>query len=178
MRKKSEVIEELKLLPTYNVFGTKKEISYLPEILSPDEHILSLISGFLDGNTWIITLTEKRLILLDKGMLYGLKQREIPLDKINSISQKLGLVLGWVHIQDGASGIKIDNIDKNCIPAFVDALNNAIHKYKNKSNNVSVNHTSNKRTGASEIRQYKELLDDGIITRDEFEQKKREILGL
>ena len=28
------------------------------------------------------------------------------------------------------------------------------------------------------IRKYKQLLDDGIITKDEFEAKKREILGL
>jgi hypothetical protein len=36
----------------------------------------------------------------------------------------------------------------------------------------------NAHTGADEIRGYKELLDEGIITRDEFEQKKRQILGI
>lgn len=178
MRNKDQVMDELKSLPTFNLFGTKKEVSYLPEILSPDEHILSLISGFLDSNTWIITLTEKRLILLDKGMIYGLKQRELPLDKINSISQKLGMMWGSVHIQDGASGIKIDNIDKKCIPPFVDALNAAIHKYKIGSPNGHVASVPVERTSADEIRQFKALLDEGVITRDEFEQKKRQILGI
>ena len=106
MREKQSVMRELKQLPTFNMFGTKKEVSYLPEILNPDERVLGLISGFLDGNTWIIALTDRRVIFLDKGMLYGLKQRELPLDKINSISQKRGLLLGSITIQDGASAIK------------------------------------------------------------------------
>ena len=29
-----------------------------------------------------------------------------------------------------------------------------------------------------ELKQYKELLDQGIITEDEFEKKKRQILGI
>ena len=31
---------------------------------------------------------------------------------------------------------------------------------------------------ADELRKYKELLDDGIITQDEFDAKKKQILGL
>nr|WP_212116877.1 SHOCT domain-containing protein [Niallia circulans] len=30
----------------------------------------------------------------------------------------------------------------------------------------------------NEIRKFKELLDDGIITEDEFEDKKKQLLGL
>ena len=33
-------------------------------------------------------------------------------------------------------------------------------------------------SAASEIRLYKSLLDDGIITLEEFEEKKRQLLGL
>lgn len=32
-------------------------------------------------------------------------------------------------------------------------------------------------SGADEIRKYKELMDDGIITKEEFEKKKADILG-
>ncbi len=176
MREKNEVMKELKKLPTFNTFGTKKEISYLPEILNPDEHVLGLISGFLDGNTWIITLTEKRIIFLDKGMIYGLKQREIPLDKINSISQKKGLLLGNITIQDGATAIKIENIDKNSISPFVDTLNSAIDAFKTPLRSTSI--PSQFHHGADELRKFKELLDDGIITEEEFDTKKRQILGM
>lgn len=33
-------------------------------------------------------------------------------------------------------------------------------------------------SGADEIRKYKQLLDDGIITQEEFDAKKKQILGL
>lgn len=51
MRNKDDVMNELKSIPVYNQFFTKKEIAYLPEILGPDEHVLAVISGYLDGNT-------------------------------------------------------------------------------------------------------------------------------
>jgi len=35
----------------------------------------------------------------------------------------------------------------------------------------------NQLSGADEIKKYKQLLDDGIITQDEFNKKKRAILG-
>lgn len=39
-----------------------------------------------------------------------------------------------------------------------------------------VNH--NKLTGAEEIKQYKSLLDEGVITSEEFEFKKKQLLGI
>ncbi|MCQ4637144.1 SHOCT domain-containing protein [Anaerovorax odorimutans] len=42
------------------------------------------------------------------------------------------------------------------------------------TNTVKVIQTSS----ADEIRKYKELMDDGIISQEEFEAKKKELLGL
>ena len=109
-------------------------------------------------------------------MIYGLKQREIPLDKINSISQKKGLLLGNITIQDGATAIKIENIDKNSISPFVDTLNSAIDAFKTPLRSTSA--PSQFHHGADELRKFKELLDEGIITKEEFDTKKRQILGM
>ena len=53
-------------------FFTKKELYYLPEVLMENEPVLAYTSGFMDGNTWLITLTDRRIIFLDKGLIYGL----------------------------------------------------------------------------------------------------------
>ena len=45
-------------------------------------------------------------------------------------------------------------------------------------NNSKAVITSNSISTADEIRKFKELLDDGIITQDEFDAKKKELLGL
>ena len=40
------------------------------------------------------------------------------------------------------------------------------------------NQTSVSGSSASEIREFKQLLDDGIITQEEFDAKKKQLLGL
>jgi hypothetical protein len=45
-------------------------------------------------------------------------------------------------------------------------------------NNIDANNTVNNISSADEIRKYKELLDDDIISQDEFNAKKKELLGL
>ncbi|WP_081112366.1 SHOCT domain-containing protein [Fusobacterium necrophorum] len=59
----------------------------------------------------------------------------------------------------------------------VDMAENAIKEAKTlleQKNNVSINQTS----AADEILKFKNLLDQGIITQDEFDKKKKELLGL
>lgn len=43
-----------------------------------------------------------------------------------------------------------------------------------KTGNTQNNNTSN----ADELKKYKDLLDSGIITQDEFNEKKKQLLGL
>lgn len=45
-------------------------------------------------------------------------------------------------------------------------------------NNNDANNAVNNISSADEIRKYKELLDDDIISQDEFNAKKKELLGL
>ena len=43
---------------------------------------------------------------------------------------------------------------------------------------VAFNNTSTRVSDSDEIKKYKELLDSGIITQEEFEAKKKQLLGL
>lgn len=178
MRSHEQIARDIQRIPYLDTFGTKKEIKYLPEILYDDEEILSLTSGFLDGNTWLIVLTPKRIIFLDKGMIYGLKQREIPLDHVNSVIHKIGLLLGSITIQDGASAIKIDNIQKTTILPFVNALSKATEELKNKIHSLNNSNHIPSISTADEIMKYRKLADDGVITEEEFLQKKKQLLGI
>lgn len=73
-----EVKKQLSAANVSDTFGTKKEIKALPEILNDDEVIQYATSGFVDGNTVLIVLTQKRILFIDKGLLYGIKSTEIP----------------------------------------------------------------------------------------------------
>jgi Bacterial PH domain/Short C-terminal domain len=175
-RSPEEINTEIKALPTMDDWFTRKEIAELPNILHKDEHIKAITSGFNDGNTWLITCTTKRIIMMDKGMIYGLKVAEIPLDRINSITHSTGLVLGQIAITDGAVTRQISNINKNTVKYFVDAVNSEIDKIRKL--NFGSTQVVQQVSAADEIVKFKSLLDSGIITQEEFEIKKKSLLGL
>ena len=107
-------------------FGTKKELRYLPQILMNGEQVLSFASGTMDGNTWLIVLTERRVIFLDRGMLYGLRQTVIPIGKINGITGETGMIFGKIAINDGAVVHKIKNVPKGAVLQFTNRLQEVI----------------------------------------------------
>ncbi|OAM29049.1 MULTISPECIES: PH domain-containing protein [Eikenella] len=173
MRSQEEIQQMLTDCGAIDFFGTKKEVKELPNIIHDDEIITYATSGLLDGNTWLIVSTNKRVIFLDKGMIFGLKQVEIPLEKINSISYKKGLLLGEIDIWDGASRMGITGVTKQTLVPFVNAVNKAKEELANLHSQPVSSHLST----ADEILKFKNLLDQGILTQEEFDKKKKELLG-
>ena len=150
------------------IWGTKKEVKELPNIISDDEIITYATSGVYDGHTWLVISTNKTIIFLDKGMFFGVNQIEIPLSKVNSIKYRKRFFLGEIEIWDGASMIKVTNILKKTLVPFVNAVNDSIEEFENlKKNQTSV---------ADELIKFKKLLDEGVINRVEFDKKKKELL--
>lgn len=136
-----------------------------------------MTSGFTDGNTWLIVCTNKRVLMLDKGMIYGLKLIDIPLDRINSISHSKGLLLGKISITDGATTRTIENVSNNTVSFFANTVNNEVELYK-QSKLASTTQVVNNTSPADELIKYKQLLDMGALTQEEFDAKKKELLGL
>lgn len=172
-----EIKDEIDKLECKDEFGTRKEIAELPNILMKDETIKAMTSGITDGNTWLIVCTDRRVLMVDKGMIYGVKLIDIPLDRINSISHSKGMVLGTISITDGATTRKIENIKNTTVTFFADTVNREVEKYK-QSQKVPVSQVINSASTADELLKFKELLDMGVLTPEEFDVKKKELLGL
>lgn len=173
----SDIEKEISQLPDVYSFGTRKEIKELPYLLEANENIKAMTSGMTDGTTWLIVCTNKRVLMLDKGLVYGLKLIDIPLDRINSITHSKGLVMGTVSITDGATTRRIENIANTTVSLFASTVNKEVEVYK-QSKNTPIKADTQAISGAEEIMKYKELLDLGILTAEEFEIKKKEILNL
>lgn len=166
---------ELKKLPGFDAWGTKKEIKYLRTMIYENENVMAIASGIMNGNTWLIACTDRRIIFVDCGMFYGVKHSEIMIDKVNSVSFRNKLLLGEILIEDGASTKIISNVQKYSTQPFVDAVHKAITMSKSKNatiiqqTNISI---------ADEILKLKQLFDSKIITQDEFEQQKYKLLNM
>lgn len=169
-----EIQAQIDKLGELDTFGTKKEIKSLPEILRDGELIKGLTSGFYDGNTWLIVCTNYRLIFLDKGMIYGLKQVDIPLDKVNSVQCETGLFFATVVVWDGASKIQIEQIAKKHGKEFTNKVNDALHEYKNIGRQPQIVSTTDV---ATQLMKLAELKEKGILTEDEFQIQKKKVLA-
>lgn len=168
-----EIKQMIKSKPEWDTFGTKKEIKELPSILTAGENIIGLTSGFLNGNTWLIVVTPKRVLFLDKGMIFGLQQVEILIEKINSIEFKTGLLLGEIHVWDGSSKMVIKNIQKASVKPFAESINKAIDLYRNRAQSGS-NSSFNI---ADELKKLAELKAQGILSEAEFDIQKKKLLA-
>jgi len=106
-------------------FFTMKELDALPGVLDVKEQVLAFSSGLHEGNTWLIVLTDQRVIFLDKGMLYGLRQSSIELERVNNVESSKGLMLGTISIGSNAETYRITNVWKSTVDPFVRKLREA-----------------------------------------------------
>ena len=172
----NEFYEYIKHLPSADVWGTRKEIKYLHTILLDEEVVNAVSSGIMNNRTWLMASTNKRVLLINCHMIVGLEQMDIPLNKINSINIQKRVFFSAIVIQHGSDTICIDNVLKGSEQYFVDSTNKAIREYN--SQGVFYGAASSQSSNADEIRKYKELLDMGAITQEEYDKKKAQLLGL
>ncbi|TCW83476.1 hypothetical protein C5O80_16180 [Burkholderia sp. SRS-46] len=132
----------------------------------------------MDGNTWLIVLTDHRVLLLDKGMIYGLKQISINLDKINSVSGTTGIMFGEIRIEDGASERIIKNVWKKTVVPFTNKVSDAIRAYTRASHQAAA---APAQPAADDVVSILERLaalkERGILTDAEFAEQKAKILA-
>jgi hypothetical protein len=117
-------------------FFTKKELAHLPEVLADGEQVLGFCSGVMDNSTWLIALTDRRILFLDKGFLFGLKQVSIDLDKVNAVTGSTRILLGQIEIEDGARNRVINNVQKRTVVPFVNLVRDAMEARKRSAANV------------------------------------------
>ncbi|SPK73068.1 conserved protein of unknown function [Cupriavidus taiwanensis] len=159
-------------------FFTKKELNHLPEILMDGEQVLAFTSGLMDANTWLIVLTDHRVLFLDKGLIYGLKQVSINLDKINAVSGSTGLMFGEIRIQDGASERVIKNVWKKTVVAFTNKVRDALQAYR-KAGSVPTAAPAVPAADdvVSKLERLAALKERGILTDAEFAEQKAKLLA-
>lgn len=171
-----EVKKQIGALPHRYIFWTQKEIRALPGILRENERILGLTSGFINKATWLLVLTNTRLIFLNRGMLFGLRQVQIPLERVQSIDHSFVLVFGSISVWDGASAFGLGMVLRSSIIPFVRATEAAIAAIK-KPAKAPAAAAAAPVDIASQIARLADLREKGYLTLDEFETQKKKLLG-
>lgn len=172
-----EIRSQIKALDDAYIFYTKREIKYLPKILVDGEQIRALTSGFSNNRTVLAVVTNRRVLFLDKGMFFGMRQWQMALDRVQSIDGDYTIFFGSIRIWDGASAIKISMVMAKSIDPFIKATRDAIDEYKRMSFRETVGAASSALDVASQIERLAALKAQGHLTEEEFQTQKKKILA-
>lgn len=151
----------------------KKEAS---SHLEQGEKIIATVMGVYESEilgsdtvrNGIFLATNKRVIFYGKK-LFGFDLEVFPYSNISSIEMSKEFLGYKITFFSSGNKVHMKWISIGDINEFVNHVKENIGKKPSASQSSSA---------ADEIRKYKELLDEGIITEEEFEQKKKQLLGL
>lgn len=163
-------------------------IRAVASMIKDDENVIAALSasvslgepqGVLKANIMnrknksvgIVVVTNQRVVFTA-----AYASKAFYLTDINAIDESGYGLMGYVlRIQTASTSLVIDDIKQNMVP-FRRKLDEAVHNVRNEQkNNVTMQQTV---SVADEILKYKGLLDAGIITEEEFNAKKAQLLGL
>lgn len=187
MRSLDGIKKEIAALPNTYIFGTQKEIRYLPQILADDEHILALTSGYMNNRTWLAVCTTQRVLFIDRGMFFGLRQVQMNLDRIQAVESNFGLAFGGIRVWDGASAIQISMVLKSTVAPFVKTVQEAMDRYKRTMvHDIAYAATNSGRTVHAalasadfihELERLSKMRAEGHLSDAEFAAAKAKLLG-
>jgi len=127
-------------------------------------------------NNFAYAITNKRIIMAQKGTLSGHKLQTVYLDNINDINFQSGMILGVMTIDTTKETFNV-GLDKKSAEKVNSKVHEVIDELKSIKNQPQQPTISNVSV-ADDIKKFKELLDMEAITQDEFDAKKKQLLGL
>lgn len=99
----------------------KQHSKIIEKHLNPDEKIIYIFACQKNNNpfdiitTYIVALTNKRIILGTKRLLFGYFFTAITPDMFNDLEVKMGLIWGKVVIDTIKEEVVLSNIDRNAL---------------------------------------------------------------
>jgi PH (Pleckstrin Homology) domain-containing protein/putative oligomerization/nucleic acid binding protein len=158
--------------------GVKKELRNLLDLLYEQELVVNLARGSYDGKQGLVVVTDRRVLFLSEGIGRH-KLEDFPYDKVTSVQSEKGMVNGGLKIFASGNAAVIEAMyPKERAPEIGDYVRSRLHKAPESVAPVAESVPPDAVTNdpMEQIRKLGELRDAGLITPDEFEQKKRELL--
>lgn len=131
-----------------------------------------------DGN-FAYALTNKRIVMAQQKAITGEIFQTVSLNNVNDITFQSGLIYGKLTIDTIKETFNIE-VDKETAKTICYTFHAIMNELKNVAVTSDVeilNTAQNKLSIADELKKYKELLDLGVLTLEEFEMQKRKLLN-
>ena len=164
----------------FDLFLVKKELKYLAGVIEDNETIKYACSGNTNGRSVLVVCTNTRIIFIDKHFITGMEQEEIPLDYVNAVTFTQGVTLGKICVTNGATTTLIENVNRFSAPIMAKTIRETAKTARQGGRiddvSTATNTNANQISSLDTLKKLKELADAGVLTQEEFETKKKEIL--
>lgn len=160
-------------------FATRKPpgLDVIEPALGSTEKVLSILRGWRSGSQpCSIVLTDRQLYFFSyAGVKFISNQEVAPFGNINGVELKQNAALLGLEVKiTRANNVdRITNVDKTVAQEFVTKLQECISNRTSGSTTVIQNQTLDP---LDQLKKLKDLLESGIITQAEFDQKKQTLL--
>lgn len=164
----SQLKQQLIDAKVYDIWFSSRDLAPLADLFKNDETIEYAAVGIDEHSaTVMLVCTDQRLIILKKKMTSENEQK-ISLQDIKSVILKQQLTYDELTLIVGDAQLDINSINK--APAAV--LADTIRKYSK----LVQGETPVLDQQAEQIKKLQDLRDDGILTEEEFQAKRKKIL--
>ena len=153
--------------------GGGREIKKLVEHLWEGEQVLRMTTGAYGKGTGLVVMTDRRLMFVQDGIMSKTTE-DFPYSKISSVSWNSGLALGTIVVFASGNKAEIKNVAKGDGKAIVDALR---ERLADTPAGAPVAAAPAAPDVMAQLKQLGELKDAGILSTEEFDAKKTELLS-
>lgn len=158
-----------------------KHFKVVEEQLGDEEEVTGCFMGLHnykslskhDGN-YAYAVTPKRIIAGQKKVI-GNNVSIIQRKNLNDVQKSTGALMGIITLDTFKEKIKVQ-VDKNQAESIHKLVLHSLFEDDETSSTAVINNQSDKSV-AEELKEFKELLDMEIITQEDFDKKKAELLG-
>ena len=125
--------------PATVAWRLKQNSSVIEKHLNPDEEVLYAFAAQKNDNpldiitSSVIALTNKRIVIAQKRMVFGYFFKSITPDMFNDLTVKMGLVWGKVYIDTVKEFVCLSNIQKEALPEIETAISQSMMESKEKT---------------------------------------------
>ena len=145
-------------------------------LLKSNNKGLFSVKNALNG---VVVITDRRVIFCS-SIIGNIKQKQILIKDIMSIDKNINVLtkMGQLRIQ-GITESFVLNIYKEKIATEIESSIYNAQSIEKNAQNIEKSYNMNKiqvTSNADEIMKFKQLLDEGIISQEEFEKKKQDLL--
>ena len=171
-----------------NIFTIEKDIAAAESEISPEEKVYFIAAGKLaqfsndrmrgfgtqnytgTDTKGAIIVTNQKIVFVDKR-LFGKQVTIIEGDRVTSVQNASGIISSRVIVKSFGDKYDITDLKKEAAEKLVVAINALIKRIKSKARQAT-----SSVSGMEEIKKAKALLDDSIITQEEFDKIKAKYL--